>query len=206
MIVRGVTGALLALALAASPALACKGDTEIYADDFSSADGPWDNADWINIGGGKLEIKLKPAHWGVVRFLGDLPKEFDVCADLTFPEVKDPTGTAGGIAFWHKDYENMYAVLVAPDGQLGVPRWARGKVLFASPWKAEASIKTGAGSKNTMRITAKGNSVTVYINDQRVRTFRGVPDEAYIGLLGQSEKDQENPWAFSNFKLTDPPK
>jgi hypothetical protein len=206
MIVRSVTGAILALALAASPALACKGDTEIYSDDFATGDGPWDNADWIKIGGGKLEVKVQPDRWGVARFRGDLPKEFDVCVDVTFPAVKDPTLTSGGIAFWFKDYENTYAVLLAPDGQLGVPRFNKGRVLIASPWKQEAALKPGAGSKNTIRVTAKGNSVTVYVNDQKVRTFRGVPDEAYIGLAGGSEKEQENTWTFSNFKLTDPPK
>jgi hypothetical protein len=48
--------------------------------------------------------------------------------------------------------------------------------------------------------------VTVYANDKKVVSFRGTPEEAYIGLYAQSwEGETANAWKFSNFKLTQPP-
>jgi len=207
MILRSFAGAMLALAIVASPALACQGD-EIYSDDFSSGDGPWDNVDWATIGGGKAVLKLRPGYMGVLRFLGELPKEFDMCVDVTYPAAKNPDGgTVGGLGFWFKDYENTYIVGTTPVGALGSFRITKNRFLVASPFKVESALKAGAGSKNRIRVTAKGNTITVYVNDQRIRSFRGVPDEGYIGLYAESgQQEESNPWEFTNFKLTEAPK
>jgi hypothetical protein len=206
MILRTIAGAMIALAIAASPALACKGP-EIFADEFTDDSGPWDNTNFATIGGGQAELKMQPGYMGVLRYLGDLPKEFDVCVDITTPPAKNPDGgTLGGLAFWFKDYENAYFVGTTPIGAVGSFRVTKGRALVASPFRRQNALKAGAGSKNNLRITAKGNTITVYANDQRVASFRGVPEDGYIGLYAESSQQEDsNPWQFSNFKLSEAP-
>ncbi len=206
MDLRSIVGAVLALAIAASPALACKGD-EIFSDDFNEDSGMWPNADWITIGGGAMELKLRPGYQGFAAFRGESPKEFDACVDITYPDAKKPDGgTLAGIAFWFKDYDNYYGVGTTPVGAVGGFRVNKGKFALQAPFRKYNQVKGGTGAKNTFRVTVKGNNITVYANDQRVAGFRGVPDDGLMGLFAESEQDNANAWKFSSFKLTEPPK
>jgi hypothetical protein len=139
--------------------------------------------------------------------LADNPKEFDMCVDLTYPEAKNPDGgTTGGLAFWFNNYENFWVVGTTPVGAAGAYRYNKDKFLRLSPFKVYSALKAGAGQTNTLRITAKGNQVTFYANDQKLGAFRGVPEETFVGLFASSAQDEtQNVWKFSNFKLTQPP-
>lgn len=207
MILRSVVGAMLALAIAASPALACQGE-EIFSDDFADDSGSWATAPWFSIAGGNAEFKLEPGFSGMIPYLGGSFKEFDVCVDITNPAIKNPEAPpVAGIAFWFADFQNMTAVLAAgPIGVMVALRATKGRTLIASPPKKHPAIKTAAGEKNTYRVTVKGNNVTYYANDQRVATFRAPPGDGVMGLFAESERDQVTPWKFSKFKLTEPPK
>ncbi len=201
-----ITAAMLALTIAASPALACKGE-EIYSEDFSSSDGPWANAPWFNIAGGAAEFKMEPGNSGFIPYLGGNFKEFDVCVDVANPAFKNADAPpVAGLAFWFNDFQNMVAVLAAPAGVMFAISNNKGRNILASPPRKINAFKTGNGATNTLRVTAKGNNVAFYANDQRVGTFRGTPNDGLIGLIAESEKDQVTSWKFSNFKLTEPPK
>jgi len=201
-----IAAAVLALTIAASAALACKGE-EIYSDDFSSADGPWITAPWLSIAGGTAEFKLEPGKMGIVPYLGGNFKEFDACVDIANPAFKntDPPPVAG-LAFWAKDFDNLAAVLMAPMGMMFSIRSSKGRTLLTAPPKKVDALKVGNGAINTLRVTAKGNNVTFYANDQRVAAFKGTPEDGVIGLFAESEKDQITSWKFSNFKITEAPK
>jgi hypothetical protein len=200
-------GALIALAIAASPALACKGNEEIFSDDFTEDTGFWTKADWITIGGGSMELKLPSGYMGTAGYRGDVPKDFDLCFDVTYPQMKAPAGMAlGGIDLWFKDHDNKHAIITAPIGIIGAGRMANGKFTPLAPFRPFPSLKTGPGQKNTLRVTVKGNSVTLYANDQRVSTFRATPIEGDIfGFHATSEQDNVNAWKFSNLKITNAP-
>jgi hypothetical protein len=207
MDLRSIVGAMLALAIAASPALACKGGEEIFSDDFSDDSGMWGNAEWITIGGGAIELKLPAGYQGVARYRGEMPKDFDLCVDLTYPEAKNPDGgTYAGISLWFKDYDNQYVVGTTPFGAVGAFRVSKGKITLQIPFRKQPQVKAGAGQTNTLRVTVKGNDVTVYANDQQVSSFRGIPDEGSFGLIAESEQDNSNAWKFSKVKITDAPK
>jgi len=201
-----IAAAVLALTIAASPALACKGE-EIYSDDFSSADGPWAPAPWFSIAGGGAEFKLEPGNTGIIPYLGGNFKEFDACVDIANPAFKNPDAPpVAGLAFWANDFQNLGAVLLSPVGVMVSIRNTKGRSLLASPPRKVAALKSGNGAVNTLRVTVKGQNVTVYANDQRVASFRGNPEDGLVGLIAESEKDQVTSWKFSNFKLTEPPK
>jgi hypothetical protein len=205
MELRAIAGALVALAIAASPALACKG-TEIFADDFQRDSGSWDSGDWIKIGGGFAELSLPAGYAGVMRYLGDVPKDFDMCVDITNPAIASGDGGGvGGTALWFTDYENVNLVAVAPAGVLGAVRVVKGKVQVASPFRKQAVLKAGPNAKNTLRVTVKGNSVTVYANDQKVAAYRTNPGDGALGLFAEADNDKPTVWRFSNFKLTEAP-
>ena len=206
MVLRTIAGVVLALAIAGSPALACKGD-EIYSDDFADDSGMWGNpSDWLKIGGGSMELTLQPGYRGAALFRGQTLKEFDACVDITYPEAKKPDGgPLAGIAFWFKEWANHYVVATTPIGAVGAFRYNKEKFALQSPFRKYNHIKAGAGATNTFRVTVKGNSITIYANDQRVAGFRGTPDDAWMGLFAESEQDGANTWKFSNFKLTEPP-
>ena len=206
MKLRTVAAAMLALTVAASPALACKGE-EIYSEDFSSSDGPWANAPWFKIAGGAAEFKMEAGNSGFIPYLGGNFKEFDVCVDIVNPPFKNPEAPpVAGLAFWFKDFQNMVAVLSSPAGMMFAINNGNGRTLLASPPRKISALKSGDGAVNTLRITVKGNNATFYVNDQRVGAFRGTPNEGLLGLIAEAEKDQVTSWKFSNFKLTDPPK
>jgi hypothetical protein len=201
-----IAATVLALTIAASPALACKGE-EIYSDDFSSADGPWGTAPWFSIAGGTAEFKLEPGNSGIVAFLGGKFKEFDACVDIANAAVKNADAPpVAGLAFWAKDFENVAAVLLAPMGVMFSIRSTKGRTLLTTPPKKVDALKGGNGAINTLRVTAKGNNVTFYANDQRVGTFKGTPEDGVIGLVAEADKDQMTSWKFSNFKVTEAPK
>jgi hypothetical protein len=201
-----IAAAVLALTIAASPALACKGE-EIYSDDFTSSDGPWFAAPFFSIAGGSAEIKLEPGNTGIIPYLGGKFKEFDVCVDIAnaaFKNAESPP--VAGLVFWANDFQNLGAVLISPVGAMVSIRNSKGRSLLAIPPRKVPSLKVGNGAVNTIRVTVKGQNVTLYANDDRVATFKGVPEDGLIGLIAESEKDQVNSWKFSNFKLTEPPK
>jgi hypothetical protein len=203
---RTIAAALVSLAIAASPALACKGE-EIFQDDFSSADGPWQEGPWFKITGGAVEAKLEAGKGAFFPYLGGNFKEFDACVDITNPAVKNPEAPpVAGFGFWIKDYSNMTLVLSVPLGAMFALRATNGRVLTASPVRKHDAIKTAPGATNTYRVTVKGGNVTFYANDQRVGAFKGTPDDTVMGFYAESERDQANTWKFSNFKLTEPPK
>src|SRR5262249_23085836 len=208
MILRSFAGAMLALAVAASPALACKGETEIYSDNFTDSGGPWEGTDNFAVGGGFATAKAEPGKNGVLLYSGGFVSEFDVCVDITVPATKGPNSTAiAGLLFWFAgNPPDLYAVLASATGLAGAIKVNNGKSTLVSPFRKQAAVKTGTGAKNTFRVTAKGNTVTVYANDQKLAGFRGNPTDGYLGFYAESEADGANEWKFSNFKLTEPPK
>ena len=199
MLLKTIFGGAFALVMAVSPALACTGP-EIFSDNFSSSDGPWDHTEGVNIGGGFAELKpgSGPA---VMVYQSAQIKDFDVCADITYPQASNPDQAgAGGIIFWFTtDPVSVYIMATIPNGALGVVRNNKGRALLVSPFRKYDFIKTGT-AKNTFRVSAKGGNVTVYANGQRAAAFRGQADEGFIGLYAEGP----NAWKFSNFKLAEP--
>jgi hypothetical protein len=210
-----ITGAITALVIATSSVLACDGN-EIFSDDFSdpilSADlwGVSDSNAAISLGAGYLEIKSAPGYKNRVAVPSGT-RDFDVCVDITFPAAKNPDGgTEGGLIFGLSDWDNLYEAAVTPVGGFGVFRRTKGKAIAVSaPFKVYPQINKGAGAKNTLRISLKGNTGTVYANGQRLTAFRAVASDldaaaSNLSLYATSEADQVNPWRFGNLKLAEP--
>src|SRR5262245_14028612 len=103
MLARTIACAAVALMIAKGSVLACEGD-ELFADDFSdpsvSADLWPTKGDWFTIAKGYAQIKVERGRTGFAP-IPSSQNEFDVCADIVFPEAKNTDGgTYGGFIFW----------------------------------------------------------------------------------------------------------
>jgi hypothetical protein len=212
---RILSGALLVVAISASPVLAaCDGD-ELFSDDFSDqqlSKDQWDPSEALSIGNGYLQIKPQQSHITAKPIPNSAgAKEFDLCFDITYPPAKQPDGgTWGGVVFWFKDFKNHYYLWTTPAGAVGAIRVVDEKERMMGK-KFQIGLKTGAGAKNSFQLTVKSNVVTVYANGQRLFAFKPIAKDAEVAQIAvafaaTSEKDQENAWQFSNVKLTEPPK
>ncbi len=205
-----VVVATTALATTAAWAAGCTGD-EQFSDPFTQANDPsWPvPRDDIAIGGGKLQ-GTAPAgkeNWALTQAVpvGDA----DICVDMAVSPVSNPDETLAGLDFWVVDVDNYYSVLIAPNGQASVARILKKKLLWPVSWRKAPSLKTGAGVVNSVRLTLKGNTMSIYFNDQPFYTALRASQPKDGGEWGfdySSEKAAPNVWTFTNLKVTDPPK
>jgi hypothetical protein len=206
MCLKLITAALLAMALACGPALACKGDNVLFEDDFTSNDGSWSGDDNFDIFRG--EARLKPPDGGSATavYTGMPFDDADICVDVGLPQPRDPTRVFGGLIFW-QDADSFYVFLVSPEGNARVTRVQNGKASHPVGLRKADSLNTAANAVNTLRISSKGSEVSTYINDKPFASFKGEPPPqgGRIGLWGQSERGAENIWSFRNLKVTEVP-
>jgi hypothetical protein len=198
----------LALILAASPALACTGQSVYLEGDLKVGDQGWGQEDsHFKVSGGEAVLTPEPgtqtARWDTVASLTDL----DACVSVTMPETTaDASRTYAGLLFWLTDKDNFYEAVVAPNGLFTVARKVHGKIAAAAPvpWTKTKALKTGPGEKNTLRVALDGQMVVVHINDTEVARFRGqAPDEpSHIGLVAASAPGTTDRWAFADVKVT----
>lgn len=200
--------AALAVIFAASPALACTGQSVHLEGDFDIGDPGWGPQDErFNVQGPKAVLTPEPgtqtARWDTGLTLTDL----DACVTLTMPN--DPTDTSrtyAGLLFWLTDKNNFYEAVIAPNGLFTVARKINGKLAMAAPvpWTKTDALKLAPGDKNVLRLTLEGQMVTVRINDEVVARFRGqAPGKpSHIGLVAASAPDATDIWHVSQLKVT----
>lgn len=179
------------------------------ADDFSALDPAWrlpsQTAYLV-----ESELALKGVEGKNVRLLY-APFRFKnvaLCATLKAPlELGSETGTAsGGLIFWASDALNFYGVSIYPNGTYAIDRMVAGTWASVTPRTAFASIKSGPGAVNEIRVTTRDNSGTLSINGVMVQEFRGQPpkDDTMIGLYSASNANERNEWRVLNVVAADP--
>jgi hypothetical protein len=204
MSLRLVAAAVLAVAVS-GPALACKGPTLIFSDDFKTADPSWvQDAGTLNIGSGKLTLTAAAGNYASADYEGFFVNSGDACVDVVYPSVKDPSqGGVAGIMFGYTDYNDFYAFVVRGDGQAGIFRLQNGGWLTPVPMRAAQGLKTGANAVNTFRVTWKNTDGAAYINDQLFINFKIQPFTN--GTFGIYSEPEGNTFTFSNVKVTNVP-
>jgi len=199
-----VTGVLLAMAIASSPALACKGSEVLYSDDFKELDPGW-NVIFGNFeaSGGKLAAKSEPGKVALMEYDADFFPGADVCVDILSPNVKDPSNVFAGISF--RTSNSTYYVGIRPDGFAGVLRYSGDWLRPVSPRKFDA-VKPGAAS-NTLRVVWKAGDPTVstFINDKPWVNFKAneANKNRKIGIYAEPESGI---FQYSNLKVSTPPR
>jgi hypothetical protein len=205
MSLRFATGALFAIVLASSPALACKGPNVVFADSFAEADPGWGTNDQLVIGSNRAQLKSQPGGVAGSFYTGSFFDDADICIDVTSPAARNPAEVNAGLVFWADDWDNFYMFQITPDGQASIYRSQKGKTIFPVSWRKADAVKPGANAVNTLRLTLKGGNGTAYVNDKQFVAFKGMPPKggSLIGLFSASENGAVNIWSFSNLKITD---
>jgi hypothetical protein len=221
MPLRGVTGALMvsgvfAIAVAASPALACKGATSLLRDDFTDVDPAWqdmfsDNGHGtFQIGGGKAVIKTDPGYYDALMYQGDFYPSGDACVTITNPgPARDPSNIWAGMVLQVAD-GSWYFPMINLDGTAGVQRLSIDWLNPVPPRKF-AAIRTGPNAVNVLRVVWKapprtGSStppdptVTMFINDQQFISFKINPNANR--LFGLAAGTEGNTYQFSDLAIT----
>ena len=109
-----------------------------------------------------------------------------------------------GMIFWAQDYSNLFAFEISVDGRVALERLTKGKWTNVLDWRKIDGTNIGAAAKNTLGVTANGNTLTLWVNDAKVGSLKASKPEAggQVGLIGQSEKGKRNAWKFLQLKVT----
>ena len=194
------------LIFASKATLACKGPTQIFADNFQTQEPAWYGT--LTIGGGLATLPASPRQHNLAFYGGKSIDSGDACVDVTGPSgLQDPTKVRVGIMFGFTDFANYYAFVIDEGGRAAVIGAHNGGSLVPVTSRPAASIKTGPGIANTLRVTWKGNAVSTFINDQPFVTFPlhyGL-NNSFIGLYGGNDEPATTTFQFSNLKVTNGP-
>jgi hypothetical protein len=207
---RSIAGFIaVGLALAASPALACKGKNVQFSDSFRQVDKSWGvDPDAVSVEDGKVKIKADATSNYVVLYKGPKFTDADLCVTIQIPLLYGGRAALrAGAVFWADNYDSYYAFLIQPDGRASLVRLDKGTSTPVVNLRAVDSLKTQPGDKNVLRLTTKGTKVTAYINDELFASVSGrVPDGGgQFGLFAQSEDAHRDTWKFTDLKVTDLP-
>ena len=205
MSLRFVTAVLVAMAAASSPALACKGPTLLFTDDFKTPDPAWQAyGDWIQFGidGGKAQLKSKPGSFALATYQGFFLDSADACVDVISPDVKDPASVNGGLMFGGVG-NDFYVFFIRPNGHAAVFRNQNNGWLTPVPDKMADGAKTGSNAINTLRVTWKNLAAQLYVNDKPFTTMKTLP--IVNGKFGLYAEPEASIVQFANMKITAAP-
>ena len=189
---------------------ACKlGPPAVFSDDFKVKDGGWSGLADDRAYYADNHLVVKPPEnkvWRVLN-LGLIYKNVTICADLKSPtQIKAENDTAAGVSFWVADFDNNYFARIFPDGSYSVSRLVDDKVISVVPKTKTDAVNKGPGAQNRVKIELNGGVATLYINDVKVRDFRGQPPAigSSFGLYADSEAGQRSEWGFTGIVVVEP--
>jgi hypothetical protein len=188
-----------------SQTLACNGDKVLFNEDFSFADASWGGVDkYLSIKDGSAVIKADVQKSYRVLNNAFLFDDADVCVTLTAVEVSKPEDSAGGLVFWAKDLRNAYVLLLASNGYFKIGRLVNGSWVNAPfDWTQSDAISQGLNQPNKLRLTIKGQTLAIEINDKPAAKLRGQSpgSSSMVGIYGESS-DKIDTWKYNDLKVT----
>jgi hypothetical protein len=204
-----LTFAAVALVVATSPSLACKGKNVLFEDNFAEVDPAWDVWDQTKIEDGALKITATAGRIAEIFYKADSYEKADICVDAIVPDVTDPKNQgSASLLFEAQSYNDFYALYVSPaNGTVSVARLFKNKWLYPVPSRKVDGINTQPGAKNTLRVTLNGARATAYVNEHKIADFRINATEGggFVGLNVDGGESAPVTWSFKNFKVTDLP-
>jgi hypothetical protein len=185
--------------------LACAGNKTLLADDFAGADASWgaqSNNFTIKDGAAFIRADQQRGYKALDNaFLFD---DADICVTVTAVDIAKPEQSAGGLVFWAQGYRDAFMLLLATNGYYKIGRLM--DAAWVNPpldWTQSDALAQGTGKANKLRLTIKGQSPTIEINDKPSATLRGQAPGAptLIGLYAESA-DKVDTWKFSGLRVT----
>jgi 3-keto-disaccharide hydrolase len=199
--------AITGLLAASDHALACAGSKVIFEDTFEDDAGGWSHKDTVEVKDGTFMFKLGADDMQSNLNVTFQVKDADICTEAVWPQGGDSPVLGAGLLFWGESNRTYYQFGILNSGRFWIARKQDGAWLGTIAANiVSAAIKTAPGASNTLRVDAKGNSLTFYINGTKVREVRGqAPEGAWrFGISGDNfDKEKEATVLFTNMKVTD---
>lgn len=201
-------GLAIAGVLAASgEAIACVGNKVIFEDSFEDDAGGWSHKAGTEMKDGAFVIKLPADDMQSNLNVTFSLKDADICTEAVWPTGGEQAVLGAGLLFWGESNRTYYQFGILNNGRFWIARKQDGAWLGTIAANIDSpAIKKAPGSSNTLRVDAKGNALTFYINGTKVREVRGqAPSSAWrFGVSGDNfDKEKEAIVQFTNMKVTD---
>ena len=200
-----LTVALFLLGGSGRMALACEGSEVVFEDGFTDDAGGWAVRDSVEVKEGRFVFKLEPDDMQSNLNVSHTVQNADICSEAVWPDGDQPV-LGAGLLFWGEDKKTYYQFGVLNNGKFWIARKRDGRWDTIAENVVASSIKTGPGEANMLRVVAKDDGVTFYINGAKVRDLRGqAPRGGWrFGLSGDNfAKDKEARIIFKSVKVTE---
>jgi hypothetical protein len=186
---------------------ACAPGTASFYDNFHKPNPGWDftSDDPIHFADGQLIVTPKPGDGFAIEYRSLRYENATICAHVKSPpELKALDGN-GGVVFWATDFGNYYLVEIYPDGSYDIFRKLAGDYVTLVPRTKNDQIKTGINALNEIAISLINNFGALFINNVKVREFRGQPPKGggAVGLRAESGDAASNEWRFLDIAVMD---
>jgi len=164
----------------------------ILKEDFSDPMTPWlkkkGETFQMGIAGGKYFMKIFKPNVEITSSRSWLKlAEVRIEADVTF---NDGDGYAGFSC--RESTSSYYTLFITSDGHYGLGQTRNGRVDFMLYQKSKL-IKTGKGSQNHIRGECRGNTITLFVNNQALAQKRveGI-GPGYVGMMAGTLDTSDN--------------
>jgi hypothetical protein len=205
---------LVAMLLAglAPPALACKGQKVIYSDDFAERDAGWFIAaadlesGRVAFGGDRMLVRMEGDRGNsILNMAFGLPTDTDICMRARIVDGSDLNKGSVGMVFWAKGYDDQYLYDVQGNGLYAIYHWTERAWQTITPPAAAPAFKAGLGEDNLLRVTTKGQTATLFLNDQQIARFRAPTPTGTVkaGIRVTSHAPNSIGVEFRDFTVTD---
>jgi hypothetical protein len=154
---------------------------------------------------GQLIVTPKPDEGFAIEYRSLRYENATICAHIKSPPELKALNGSGGVVFWATDYGNFYLAEIYPDGSYAIFRKRAGDYVTLLPSTKNEQIKTGVNALNEIAITLINNFGALFINNVKVREFRGQPPKGggAVGLRAASEATASDEWRFLDIAVMD---
>jgi hypothetical protein len=193
----------------ANVAIACQGKTVIFEDKFNDDSGGWELDKLISFENSAMNARLPAEHvaWPQLNVAFTV-RDADICVEVVNPTATADDDPSSGIVFWAQDYSNYYLFLVRARGTVGIYRYTN-KVFATVNSQPMAEVKTAPGASNILRVTIKGNLISMYVNGVKYRDQRAQAptSDTRFGVYAERHTKADQPleaktFTFKNYKVT----
>lgn len=179
----------------------------IFEDNFSELDAsfpPSDAAASSSVENNTLVVTAQPGAYRENLYQSMLFQDIDLSVRVQLTTAKSQTGSFLGIAFWALDSNHYHVLAISDNGNVAVVAMGR-RTYQPLSWRVANALKTGADEWNELRVMTVGNRATVYLNGQKLGSFKGQPPESG-SLVGPvvAAYDQPVTARFSNLRVVVP--
>ena len=204
--------AIAALGVSAAAAYACEGQTGkvIFEDKFTDDAGGWTfDAGVLNLKAPGAVLALGAGESGGRLRLNQTfnATEGDFCVEMSMPANAKLLKIGIGTLFLAADNDNLWLAQAQDTGMVGLYKLANNK--WSTVWELPnaAAIKTGPADVISLRAVVKGNTITVIVNGQTIKSVRAqIPSGDFkFGFYGQYGNASAAPveLAVRSYKVTD---